>query len=108
MNCGCESSDKKKKFSILKGKENLLHLIRGISKEDETEDDSSESPSGDIVKTETLPFETPTETGTFEQNTEIEGADNLEDEIQIKRLEHILHSIERLRYNADNPQKLEI
>lgn len=106
MNCGCES-DKKKKFSILKGKENLLHLIRGISRDDDIETPDPQD-DGDVVKTETLPTDLPTQTGTFEQNTEVEGADNLEDEIQIKRLEHILQTIERLRYNADNPQKLEI
>jgi hypothetical protein len=98
MNCDCEGSDKKKKFSILKGKGNLLNLIRGISKEE----------SEQVIKTETLPEELPTQTDTFEQNTELEGSENIEDEIEIKRLKHILDNIERLRYNADNPQKLEL
>lgn len=95
MDCGCDNS-KKKKFSILKGKENLLQLIRGISKDE------------DIVKTETLPVEEYTQTTTFEENTDVEHNDTLENDIQIKRLEHILDTIERLRYNADNPQKLDL
>lgn len=103
MNCGCEGTDKKKKFSILKGKENLLHLIRGIAK-----DDQDEPPSeGEVIKTETLPEEVPTQTDTFEQDTEVDQIDKLENDIQVKRLEHILDTIERLRYNADNPQKFE-
>ena len=37
MNCSCdEKSDKKNKFTILKGKKNLLNLIRAGNRDKET------------------------------------------------------------------------
>ena len=101
MNCDCEGKSDKK-FSILRGKENLLNLIRGISNQDEDQQDD------EIVKTETISEQPDIPTELFEQETKTQDTQNIEDDIQLKRLQFILDNIERLRYNADNPQKLEL
>jgi hypothetical protein len=87
MNCGCEDDKSKKKFSILKGKKNLLHLIRGISDEDQENDEN-------IVKTETLQEEINTMVGNIPKEE-----NSIEKEINLKKLEYILEKIENLRYN---------
>ena len=101
MSCECET---KKKFSILKGKQNLLNLIRGIS-QNEQESDDEESP--DVIKTETLQDEETQESKTFEQNTYVVEEGDIEGQIELKRLEHILDQIERLRFDAQTKKMAE-
>lgn len=87
MSCDCKDS-KKKQFTILKGKENLLKLIQGISEKDEKDDEKSETLLEESEKT-------------FSEKKELLEEDLLEQ----KRLEYILRKIEELRYRKDNDIK---